>query len=246
MADDFTCILRDEFKRFIEELPYEELRQSIFTEELEVADRLLALSERICREFVFFLRIFESRNCDISEDITELIKQLLKLYEGLTERYRERVNWLEEDRDDNSFRCQPESVDEGNARSRGRPWFSISKSQIEGLRDLGFTWSKIAAMIGVSRITLHRRIRELGLEEETRYSEIDDQELDVFVRTILALLPNSGEVMIRGALRGRGVRIQRSRQRESVQRVDPTRKQRRQRLQIRRRVYKVPGPNSLW
>ena len=30
---NFTCILRDEFKRFIEELPYEELRQSIFTEE---------------------------------------------------------------------------------------------------------------------------------------------------------------------------------------------------------------------
>ena len=43
MADDFTCILRDEFKRFIEELLEEELRQSIFTEELEVADRLLAL-----------------------------------------------------------------------------------------------------------------------------------------------------------------------------------------------------------
>ena len=57
-----------------------ELRQSIFTEELEVADRLLALSERICREFVFFLRIFESRNSDISKNITELIKQLLKLY----------------------------------------------------------------------------------------------------------------------------------------------------------------------
>ena len=133
---------------------------------------------RIC----VFPSHLESRNCDISEDITELIKQLLKLYEGLTERYRERVNWLEEDRDYN--------------RSRGRPRFSVSKSQIEGLRDLGFTWSKIAAMIGVSRITLHRRIRELGLEGETRYSEIDDQELDVFVRTILALLPNSGEVQI--------------------------------------------------
>ena len=108
MADDFTCILRDEFKRFIEELPHEELRQSTFTEELEVADRLLALQERICREFVFFLCILEARNCDNSEDITELIKQLLKWYEGLTERYRERVNWREEDRDDNSFRCQPE------------------------------------------------------------------------------------------------------------------------------------------
>ena len=57
MADDFTCILRDEFKRFIEELPYEELRQSVVTEEFEVADRLLALSERIFREFVFLLHI---------------------------------------------------------------------------------------------------------------------------------------------------------------------------------------------
>ena len=55
----------------------------------------------------------------------------------------------------------------------------------------------------------------------TMYSEIDDQELDVFVRTILALLPNSGEVMIRGAPCGRGVRIQRSSLRESIQRVDP-------------------------
>ena len=34
-------------------------------------------------------------------DITELIKQLLKLYEALTERYSECVNWLEEDRNDN-------------------------------------------------------------------------------------------------------------------------------------------------
>ena len=128
MADDFTCMLRDEFKQFIEELPYKELRQSIFTEELEVADRLLALSERICREFVFFLRIFESRNCDISEDITELIKQLLKLYEGLTERYRERVNWLEEDRDDNSFRCQSEPADKGSARSCGKHEYTPNSS----------------------------------------------------------------------------------------------------------------------
>ena len=35
-------------------------------------------------------------------------------------------------------------------------------------------------MIGVSRKTLHKRIKELGLEEETCYSEIEDQELDVF------------------------------------------------------------------
>ena len=53
MADDFTCILRSEFKRFVEELPYEELGQSIVTEELEVADRLLALSFSALSSFVF-------------------------------------------------------------------------------------------------------------------------------------------------------------------------------------------------
>ena len=42
----------------------------------------------------------------------------------------------------------------------------------------------------------------------------------------MALLPNSGEVMIRGALCGRGVRIQKSWLRESIQRVDPTRRER--------------------
>ena len=90
---------------------------------------------RIC----VFPSHLESGNCDISEDITELIKQLLKLYEGLTERYRERINWLEEDCNENSFRCQPVPVDEGcNARSRARPRFRVSKSQIKGLRGLGF------------------------------------------------------------------------------------------------------------
>ena len=42
----------------------------------------------------------------------------------------------------------------------------------------------------------------------------------------MALLPNSGEVMIRGALCGRGVRIQKSWLRESIQRIDPTRRER--------------------
>ena len=45
----------------------------------------------------------------------------------------------------------------------------------------------IHTMIGVSLITLHRRRVELGLEEDI--SEIADQELDVFVKSILDLLP---------------------------------------------------------
>ena len=85
------------------------------------------LSEGICSELVFFLRIFESQYGDTGLEITEVIEQLLKLYQNLFERYRARLHWLEEGSKDNSFRCEQEL-----ARSRGRPRFQISKSQIEG------------------------------------------------------------------------------------------------------------------
>ena len=79
---------------------------------------------------------------------------------------------------DHGFQSQQEPPVVGSARSRGRPRFEVSKSQIEGLRELGFSWSNISRMIGVSRIPLHRRRVELGLEKRG-YREIDDQELDV-------------------------------------------------------------------
>ena len=96
-----TEILRNEFNRLIEQLTCEELRQSVFTEEFKVADRLLTLSEKTCCEFVFPLFFdLKSRKCNISFEMnTELIKQLLKLYE-ISEKYRERLNWLEEDSND--------------------------------------------------------------------------------------------------------------------------------------------------
>ena len=53
-------------------------------------------------------------------------------------------------------------------------------------------------------------------------------------------------IIIICALHGRGLKVQRSRLRELMQQVDPSRKVRREWLRVRRRVYRVPGPNSLW
>ena len=39
---------------------------------------------------------------------------------------------------------------------RGRPSFNVSRSQIEYLSSLSFKWTEIAAIIGVSRMTLYR------------------------------------------------------------------------------------------
>ena len=39
---------------------------------------------------------------------------------------------------------------------RGRPKFDIDKEQIEYLLSLSFNWTEIAALLGVSRMTLYR------------------------------------------------------------------------------------------
>ena len=41
---------------------------------------------------------------------------------------------------------------------RGRPLFNVSRSQIEYLSSLSFKWTEIAAILGVSRMTLYRLV----------------------------------------------------------------------------------------
>ena len=67
---------------------------------------------------VFFsLRIFDSQYGDTGLEITEVIEQLLKLYENLTERYRARLHRLEEGSKDNSFQQIVGIFDHAKARS---------------------------------------------------------------------------------------------------------------------------------
>eukprot|EP00794_Sanderia_malayensis_P013329 gene13329-14705_t len=47
----------------------------------------------------------------------------------------------------------------------GRPPVHIPCDVLEGLRELGFTWSKIAQMFGVSRWTIARRVKECKVSQ---------------------------------------------------------------------------------
>ena len=55
---------------------------------------------------------------------------------------------------------------------------------------------------------------------------------------------DSGVSMTRGALIGRGIRVQRQRVRDSLHRVDPISQSLRRRVITYRRHYSVPGPNA--
>jgi hypothetical protein len=243
MADEQVVL--DEFIQFLLQLPplYQQLKSNFLTQELNEADNMLTSSEGICTWIIIFLSMFNSREDNISQEIVQKLQELLAGYEEIKNRYAEVFQTIQERETEIHFQCQRETNED---RQRGRPKFHVPKEQIEGLRKIGFSWTKIAQLIGISRATLYRRREELEIGYEHGYNDISDSELDGVVQGIVEQSPNCGQVMMRGALLGRGLRIQRRRIRESMLRVDPAGTECRRRLRIKRRVYRVPGPNSLW
>ena len=132
-------------------------------------------------------------------------------------------------------------------RGPGRPSLIIEKEQIEFLRDLHFTWRGIARLLCISESTLSRRRESLDINNEQRsWSDISDEQLESTVQDIRKVTPNIGERRLVGALRSRGIHIQRWRVRQCLRQVDPIGVALRWRPVIYRRKYSVPTPNALW
>ena len=74
-------------------------------------------------------------------------------------------------------------------------------------------------MLSVSESTIYRRMRSYGLSK-LDFSEISDQQLDNNVSQIANDFPFCGESMIKQLLRGKGIKVQRWRMRDSIHRVD--------------------------
>eukprot|EP00794_Sanderia_malayensis_P010446 gene10446-11539_t len=121
--------------------------------------------------------------------------------------------------------------------------------------DLAYS-TKSSAQEGPGRRRLEitkDQLEEFGLEERfERYSAISDDQLDTIYTELTnsigsgIITPNIGRRRFIGALRSRGLNVQRWRVNECIRRVDPVGTTLRWRLVIQRRKYYVPTPNSLW
>lgn len=132
-------------------------------------------------------------------------------------------------------------------RRAGRPSFKIPQEMLEDLRGFGFSWQKIADILGVSRWTIYRRVQEYGLKSMSDFSLMSDGELDNIVSEYMNQHgKTTGQSYITGYLRSKGLRVQRSRVRESMARLDPENAALRWGAVVTRRTYLVPWPNSLW
>ena len=130
----------------------------------------------------------------------------------------------------------------------GRPRYVIEEEQIRFLREMHFPWKKIANLLGVGESTLRRRRLMYGITdlEESSWTQISDSDLDRIVQEIQELTPNIGQARLLGALRSRGLNIQRWRVRNCLRTLDPVGTVLRWRSAIYRRKYNVPTPNALW
>jgi len=77
------------------------------------------------------------------------------------------------------------------------------------------------------------------------HSAISDDELDMLIIRLRRHYTRAGIRMLDGMLRRLGHRIQYDRIRQSLLRIDPVRRIF-ERIRIRRRTYRVAGPNALW
>lgn len=129
---------------------------------------------------------------------------------------------------------------------KGRTRFIISLEQLQYFVDNGFTATDMSAMLGVSRSTVERRLREFNLSTAPRYTDLSNNDLDNLVSEVQSEFSNAGYRRIDGQLRQRGILVQQHRLRESVQRVDSDGVALRWFDAIKRRTYSVPGPLCLW
>ena len=68
----------------------------------------------------------------------------------------------------------------------GRPPYVIAREFLKELRGLGFAWTKIAAMFKVSRWTMMCRVRDYGLQNLAKFSDISDQQVDEIITNYIS------------------------------------------------------------
>lgn len=133
-----------------------------------------------------------------------------------------------------------------NRITPGRPAIDITREQLQLLYYQGFSASKMAKEFRCSISTIYKRCYEEGLKFRNKYASLADEELRNKIRCLHEKYPNSGSVMMDGYLKSDGLVVQRKRIRKILTEIDPLGTAKRWSGAIKRRMYQVPTPNSLW
>lgn len=84
------------------------------------------------------------------------------------------------------------------------------------------------------------------MQDDLWFSDISDDDLDILVKQIKEEHCNDGEALMAGHLAARNIRVQCTRLRASIHRVDPLGTVQRRMTTVVRRIYNVGNPNEVW
>ena len=73
----------------------------------------------------------------------------------------------------------------------GKPPFDISAELLENFLSLGFSYTRISEMLGVSHWTVSRRIKDYGLGDLKSFSKLSDNE---FAKVVWGYIREHGQV----------------------------------------------------
>ena len=194
------------------------------------------------------------QHCMEQEDCHDLLVILREIHDRLfrlLEQYHRLCNFSMEG--DGPLECNVgHSFVTQEPSARGRRRLEIDEETLSELHSIYYAWSAVACETGVSYLTILRRRHELGFPIANRagprntFCNITDDDLCNVVREVLQNMPDAGETYIIGAIRSRGMIVQRWRIRQAIQTVDPISRALRRTFAVVRRVYNVVCPNELW
>ena len=85
---------------------------------------------------------------------------------------------------------------------------------------MSFTWTQIASMLGVSRMTVYRRRNQCGIPSRPGHV-LSDDDLGIVLEELSAELPAMGETMMWGRLKSMGLHVTRRQLRHVLAEIDP-------------------------
>ena len=121
------------------------------------------------------------------QDLSELVSSIRDLV-GYWETYLDQINQHNES---TAYRAPVLHI----PGRRGRPSFDINRHQLEYLSSLSFTWKQIAALLGVSRMTVYRRRAEFGMLDDDTSEYLTSAEVRRHITQMRQQFPNMGESM---------------------------------------------------
>lgn len=128
--------------------------------------------------------------------------------------------------------------------SVGRPQIRIHLDAVREVINQGYRLKDIIRHSSFSRSTLYRRRRELG---QLKWQTFTDEDIDALVLLVCEQHPRSGYRAIVARLKSEGITVTYRRVRDSLLRLDPTRRLPTAIRRLPNRIrYFVPSPNSVW